>query len=472
MDEKTITDSKKESRMPRKKMLGWAVAIVVPLIILCIPCTASYTLQIKEFFAILAFVMIMFAFELFTNNMIPSIILSMLFLILNLGTAEQIFSAWGNNIPWAMVGSLILVGVMNETNILKRISYGLIMKTSTRVLSLVLILNIVGLGLSSVLAVNIGFPLAIISIGLCQALNIKPETETAAKIVMNSYFSMTVGGTAFLGALTLMGVQVISSVVEGFDITYIEYFKHNWLFLIYGFILMFILHKAFKDDQKIPSKEVLKQEYVKLGKVSAAEKKLIVILAALFICMLLNGKLGISIGWMILIAAVICFLPFINLGSEKALGEIRWPLVVFMTACIGIGTIAANVGAGQFVANAFMPAFETLGKTGSLTLIYWLGVAMNFVLTPLAAQSTMLIPLTEIGANLGISPHIILYTFQNGVNQALLPYEIAFAMFYFSLGYMKMKHFAKAGLIMLITNFLWVFLVMMPYWKFIGIFNL
>lgn len=458
--------------MSKKSRIGWIVAVLVPVVLLLIPCTGAYTLQIKEFFAILTFVMIMFAFELFSNNMIPSLILSMLFLVLHLGTSDQIFSAWGNNIPWAMIGSLILVGVMNGTNILKRLSYGLIMRTNTRVITILIIFNVIGLGLSTVLAVNIGFPLAILSMGLCQALDIEPNSDTAAKIIMNSYFSMTVGGTAFLGALTLMGIQVIATAYEGFNITYTQYFIHNWPFLIYGFLLMFLLHKAFKNDQSIPEKEVLKKEHAGLGRVSLAEKKLIVIFILLFVCMLFNGKLNLQIGWMILIAAVVCFLPFVKLGTDKALGEIRWPLVVFMTACIGIGTVAANVGAGQFVADLFMPLFGRLGQIGSLILTYVIGVLMNFVLTPLAAQSTMLIPLSQVGTNLGISPNIILYVFQNGVNQALLPYEIAFAMFYFSLGYMKLKQFAKAGLIMLVTNFLWIFLIMIPYWKLIGIFGL
>ncbi|MCI6017618.1 MAG: anion permease [Clostridiales bacterium] len=470
MNEKAVQVA--DEKLSKKQKIGWLVAIAVPVILLLIPCTEAYTLQIKEFFAILSFVMIMFAFELFSNNMIPSIILSMLFLILNLGTPAQIFSGWANNIPWAMIGSLILVGVMNGTNLLKRMSYGLIMKTNTKVTTILIIFNVIGLAMSTVLAVNIGFPLAVLSLGLCQALNIEPNSDTAAKIVINSYFSMTVGGTAFLGALTLMGIEVIGTSIEGFNVTYVQYFIHNWPFLIYGFVLMLVVNKMFKNDQTIPDKSVLKEEHAKLGKMDFKEKKLILLLAVLFVCMLLNGVLKIQIGFMILIAAVVCFLPFVKLGTNKALSEIKWPLAVFMTACIGIGVIAANVGAGQFVADMFMPLFGKLGQIGSLILTYIIGVLMNFVLTPLAAQSTMLIPLSQVGANLGISPNIILYVFQNGVNQALLPYEIAFALFYFSLGYMKLKQFAKAGLIMLVTNFIWIFVVMIPYWKLIGIFGM
>ena len=438
-------------------------------IILLIPCTDSYTLQIKELLAIVSFVMLMFAFELFDNNMIPSLILCMLFLVSGLGTPNEIFSSWANEIPWSMIGALILVGVMNGTNLLKRFAYGLMTRTGAKIRNILLIFMFAGIAFSTVLAANIGMPLAILAFGLCDALELKPKTNSAAKIMMGTYFAFTVGATVFLGPLTNMGAGVIAQQIEGFSISFSEYFKHNWLFIPYGFILVLLVNRLFKEDQPIAGKEVLQKEYKKLGKVSPKEIKLIILFIVLFICLFFSDQIGLSVGWMILIAAIICMLPFLKMGNSSALSEIRWPLVVFLTACLSIGTIASKVGAGDFIASIFLPLMSKVGQFGSLILMYWVGVIVNFVLTPLAAQGAMFVPLSTIGTSLGLSPNIVLYVFQNGVNQALLPYEIALAMFYYSFGLVSLKQFFKAGLIMLVTNFIWVFAVMVPYWHLIGI---
>lgn len=452
-----------------KKKIGWIVTVVVPIILLLIPCTESYTLILKEFFAIVSFIMLIFAFELM-NNLTASLMLFMLFMIFKMGTDAEIFSSWSNNIPWSLVGALLLVGCMNETQILKRFSYWLMIKAGGKVTSIIFGFMFVGILLSTILAANIGIPLGIVAFGLCSALDIKPKSNTAALIMMVAYSAMAVGATVFLGPLTSLGVGVIQKIYEDFTIGYAEYFIHNAPFIIYGFIITFILFKVFKQKNELASKEVLIKEYKALNKMDIREKKLIGLFAILFVCMLLSSKIGISIGWMILIAGVVCFLPFVKLGTEKAIGEIRWGLVVFMTACLSIGTIANNAGAGEFISNALLPLISGLGKIPALMLIWVLGVVINFVMTPLAAQASMLIPLAQIGTGLGISPNIILYVFQNSLNQALLPYEIALLMFFYSFGLMNMKQCIKAGLAVMIANFIWVFAVMLPYWHLIGIF--
>lgn len=455
----------------KKHTIGWIASLAVPIILLLIPSGEAYTTSLKTFFAIVVFVMMTFAFELFKNNMIPSLIMCMLFLGTGIATSDQIFSGFANNIPWAMVGSLILVGVMNETNLLRRFSYWMMLKMGGKFRNLMFIFMLVTGVLSTVLPANIGFPIIIFAFGLIKTLDIEPQSNTAALLMLAAYFSMTIGAQAFLGPLTSIGVEVVGAAVSGFSISYTQYFIHNWLWIPFGFIFMYVLYKIFKNDHKPIDKEILRAEHKKCGKLTASEIKLIVLFVILFVFMLFSEKLGFQIGWMILSAAVVCFLPFMKLGTENALKEIRWPLVVFMVACLGIGTVAANVGAGAFVADAIFPLISKVGHIGALILIYILGVVINFVLTPLAAQGTMLVPLAQLGEGMGISPTVILYVFQNGVNQAFLPYEIAFSMFVFSFGMMKLKQFAKAGLAFLVCNFIWLFAVMIPYWHLIGIFN-
>ena len=83
---------------------------------------------------------------------------------------------------------------------------------------------------------------------------------------------------------------------------------------------------------------------------------------------------------------------------------------------------------------------EIDSNAGSSMFAYWVGVVANLVLTPVAAATSLSVPMAEIATslNLGIKP--ILYSFLYGLDQFFLPYELAPALIMFATGYVRVRY--------------------------------
>ena len=65
-------------------------------------------------------------------------------------------------------------------------------------------------------------------------------------------------------------------------------------------------------------------------------------------------------------------------------------------------------------------------------VVWLLVVLVNFLLTPLAIQSTFTVPLTQIALSVGINPEVMWMAILHGSDQILLPYEYPLYMLFFS----------------------------------------
>ena len=95
-------------------------------------------------------------------------------------------------------------------------------------------------------------------------------------------------------------------------------------------------------------------------------------------------------------------------------------------------------------------------------------VLVNFLLTPLAIQSTFTVPLTQIAMSMHINPEAMWMAILHGSDQILLPYEYPLYMLFFSYGLMSMKDFSRFFGRKMIINLLFLLLIFIPYWKMIG----
>lgn len=71
---------------------------------------------------------------------------------------------------------------------------------------------------------------------------------------------------------------------------------------------------------------------------------------------------------------------------------------------------------------------------------YYFGFVVNMLLTPVAAATTLSLPIAEIATNLGEPVKPVLYSFLYGLNQFVLPYELGQALVMFATGYVHIKH--------------------------------
>ena len=96
-------------------------------------------------------------------------------------------------------------------------------------------------------------------------------------------------------------------------------------------------------------------------------------------------------------------------------------------------------------------------------------VIVNFLMTPLGAQSAFEIMIGNMCYGAGLDPVSAMMSFQMGLEMYLFPYEVAMVLFFFGLGYMETKSTIKMFAVRMVLSFGLMFLVA-GYWDLVGLF--
>lgn len=139
------------------KIWQWAVSIILPLLICLIPLSEVYTAELRIFFIVTLFAILLIAFDL-VDSLIAAVVLFMGYSVTGICDAAIVFSAWSNDVAWMIIGSLVFAAALNETGIMKRFAYALILKLGGSYTKMLWAIYFVGVIISLLTSVT-GFPL-------------------------------------------------------------------------------------------------------------------------------------------------------------------------------------------------------------------------------------------------------------------------------------------------------------------------
>ena len=114
-----------------------------------------------------------------------------------------------------------------------------------------------------------------------------------------------------------------------------------------------------------------------------------------------------------------------------------------------------------------LPMLQGTGTFGFLVIVFVFGVIVNFLLTPMAAMSSIAPLLTGVALGLGVSPMATTYAFYLGLDQLILPYEIGTYLIFFSMDYVSLKDFAKTSAVKMAVSTVFTIAIMIPWWMFV-----
>jgi sodium-dependent dicarboxylate transporter 2/3/5 len=452
--------------MKHKPPIFWAITIILPLIIMMLPTGALFTPRIRLFAAITACAVLTFAFETLPL-LVPSILLPIAYLLSGLAPASVIFAPWSTVIPWMFMGGILAAICLESVGLLRRIAYWCIIKTGGTYNRILYGIMVAGIILNLLVPAQAVIPLAAFTFGICRALDLGPSKASAGIMLagataalMPLFFFYNPNFAVILGA---------ASPVYREQITWFQYFYHNAPTIAWSFFLIYLISTLFKPDKPIDAKEFIISEYTKLGRLSIPEKKGIVV-TMLLLAFLLTAQIHkINIGWGFAIAGCLMYVPGINIGTEDDIKHVSFPLVFFVTACMSIGALANVLGVGNIMAGTMLPLVKSSGSTVTLAFVWFLTVAANFLMTPLAIWAALSAPLAKLAISLGIDPRAFFYTIFQGTDQIILPYEYILVLIFFSFGLIRVRDFARFFSIKMVFNIVFITVIMVPYWKLIGL---
>lgn len=466
--------------MLRITHLKWLLSLLIPAgayfaVQTAVQADPSLNPHLPMFFAIT-----LWAITVWATDILPAVpsaaAMTFLYLLCNVAPAPVIFGAWGAFLPWICFGALILSEALEQTGLTRRLALQLMHLVGATFTRIVVSLMTVGMFMAFLLPDIMCRVIIFVAIahGLVMALELDPKSRISSAIIMAGFCSATSPGYGFLTGteMSLIAMYQIKSIIT--IPTWGEYALANLPFIIlYCCFSIFMCVKIIPGKEHIPHedhlKEVVAERLRDMGPMTTQEWKLLILMICAITGLLTSKWHGLNGYFLYALIAICCYLPWIGLASFENVRKLNVGFLVFIVACLGMGSVAVHLGAAKWFASLVVPLIDGLSPIWLVLSSYLSAVAVNFMLTPLAAVSALSLPWAEIAQHVNMNPLPMLYSFLYGLDQYIFPYEYALYMYIFSTGYITPKHMFKGlGLRILFVAVI-LMLLQVPYWKLIGL---
>lgn len=445
----------------QNKLIRWVICLL-PLLLYLVPVTESFTGPVRNFCA-LTLVMILCLCLGQISMMIVAFAIPMVYWIAGILPMNDALSAYSGGIIWIGVACFILVNTLERIGLMKRIAYFIIYHTGGTYRGFCFGMFAVGCVLNIVApAPQVATVMFFLCASICKEMDMQVG-NTSAGIMFASVIACNTT-QLFLFMPTQQGVSL--SIV-GLETSWINYLIQNAIFIPVVLLLCFLITIILPKDQEFNGKDYAKMKLAEMGKITLQEKITAVILVIFVAFLLTTTYTHLNIVYGFVLVPIVLFIA--GVGKTEDIVKVNFGVLMMIGGCMCIGSAAAAAGAGVWIANSLMPLLNGMSSYVFLFFSYVFGVVMNFLMTPLAAMSSLSQPLADIATSLGVSTRATMLSFCAGLEQWILPYEVGSLVTMFALGWMKMKDFIKFGLAKMIVVTVCMLALVIPYWLLLGV---
>ncbi|MDM8216488.1 anion permease [Desulfovibrio piger] len=404
------------------------------------------------------------------NDVAVGLILPMLYVTFCGVKQGVVFRPWLGDVAIISIGGFVLGKIMGASGLGKRIALA-----SVRLMGGSFVGAMCGLGIGAAiiapLVPSIMGKAAIftaIAVALCDALNFKARSREATAVLLAA--CVAVGSTKLCyltGAGDLVMGMALADKVMNTRTMWMDYAIHNFvpgmLYLVMSIaIVLFVLRiKASKETLKAS----VESAYAELGPMTDEQKRATCLLIFTLVMLATDKLHGFSAGGVLMFITALAFVPGVSLMDNKRLASINFSPIFFIMGCMSIGAAGGALGVTDWLAGLVLPLLDGYGPTATGVASYWVGAGLNFLLTPLAATSTITTPLVTLGMELNMEPRILYYAFQYGLDNIIFPYEYALYLYFYSSGYINFKDMALVLAVRMILAAFFVGLIAIPWWS-------
>ena len=452
----------------RLDLVKWIVIVAIPILLQFIPTNETFTVEMRTFLSITVFAILMFIFDL-VDSIITSTCLMFGYALFQVAPLNVVLSSWTTNVPWIVFFSLVLVNIVQRTTLMKRMAYWCIVKTGGSYAGIIYGLTTLGiltnLFVPSTLA---GIALVGIAFGICQSLELGISRASAGIMIATMMGFLEAGNFIY----TPNGIGVLfglASEITPLPLGYFDFFVQNIIFVPLCYILAFMTIKLMKPEKPINGKSFFQSELNSMDKITKDEKKIIIILICLIIYLFTTTLHGLDMLYGFIVAAFIMYFPGFNIGTKADVANVNFGTLMFVTACMSIGSVASAIGIGPVFSGIVLPLLENANNFVFIGLTWLITMLGNFLMTPGAEFAVFGPSMTQISMDLGINPYPVLYTLYEATNNLLFPYESTLWIITFGFGNILLKDFAKVMGAKMVVCLIFYLLLGVPYWMLIGV---
>lgn len=466
-------------KLSNTEKIKWGILLILMAVLYFIPEGDVYTAAVKGFCVVTIAGIYLVAFEL-VPAFIAATLIPVGYWVLKVVPAGVAFGSWTQQFPWIILGAFMVAHIMQKTGVSKRLAYRLMLLARGNFYIVVAMLIIAGVIMAMFVPAAIA-RVAIfgaIALSIRDAMGWKDDSRKTIILIMGVFFAAS--AASYLWYTGSNGNVIVAGMLEsaGYGVTWTEWALYNALpglvaIAVQMIAVIFFANKFCKDDgQSLNSAEMnayIKEENMKLGKMSSSEIKATIMLIVLFILLLTNGQLhNWNPGQIFIVIALIAYLPGIQLLEGSDTKQINFSVVFLITGFIAIGDAATSLGLGDIFVEKALP-YLPHSIYGLSAVSFFIAFFGNMLMTPLAIGSAFTVPMVNIAITLGINPTGLIMIFWNSCVATLFPYEVNADILLFSYGLVSMKNYIKIGVIRSVLMLVALFLIYIPWFKIIGI---
>lgn len=453
-----------------RKLLIFVVAILFPLLIFLVPTNQDFTPQLRTYFVITFFIIILMATEL-VPLFVSALALGTLYFLSGIADIQTAFGYWTSTIVWMILGGLILSTILEQCGLLARIAYLIICKCGGSFNGAVIGSFLVGIALNLVTFCNGWIVACVLVYGLCKAMGLE-RSHQAGLICLAGALGAN-GSVIYLyhpGYIALIDSSLQSQISPDMMVGLFTPFSYlGWAIpccLLTIFTFMRVYNTSDLKDKF--NKAIFEKKLSDLGKMSYQEKLALGFVTVLIVYLISCQftKLPPAYGFMSI--PYLMFLPGLELGNAETIKRTNLASIFFIGACLGIGIVGAKVGFGNFLTKLSVPLLQGYGKLAICLFFLAIGIVANILMTPFAMLSCLVIPFLQIASTLGVNPMGASFILQYATDLVFFPHEAAGLMIMYSYGMWPMKDFIIQNTVKTTINVAFFICLMYPVMSYFG----
>ena len=454
-------------------MLRWPLTLVLPLIVYFAAPT-DISPKAPLFMAMTSMAILAWAFNVFPAIGVAAL-LTFGYMLGGVAPAEVVFGPWATVLPWISFAAVIIGEAMDQTGLARRLALACLTLAGGSFLGLLWGFFLGGLVLALVLPSILArmVVLCAIASGIVDTLRLNHKSRMSSAIILMAFMAAAAPQFLFLHTSESFIWAFTMLFKDGTTVDFWQYAWHGSFFsIVYTLASMAVIWFV-KGKENLTTmgnaQAFIASSRKELGPVSTKEKKLMVIVLGMVLAFMVQPWTGVAPVFIFAVLALLCYMPGISILSEESIGKVEIMFLIFITGCMSIGFVGGAVGFNAWAVQQILPLLQGWGETMSVIIAYISGVAVNFLLTPLAATAAFTPAIGDLGQALNMNPLPLFYAFQYGLDQYILPYEAVYFLYIFITGRVTLSHVIPALALRALLCGVLLACVAIPWWNFVGI---
>lgn len=410
--------------MPRISTLLASLVCLTAAVIFFLPPPAGISPNVMH-----AAALMLLTAGLWATAAVPEYVTSLLFfllaVVLAIATPQVVFSSFASATMWLVLGGLIIAEAVGATGLGRRFAGVLFERFVGNYAALIAAVAVVATLLSFFMPATVARMLLLLPIvvALAERVGFAPGSNGYNGLAMTAIMITYQSGSAILPAnapnLVLAGA---TETLYGVPLIYTQYLWVMFpvLALLKGMAVTFVIYKMF------PAAVRPEQAPPEFPAMSAAEKRLAVILTIALLLWMTDAIHGVRAGWVALAAGLACLMPRLGVLPPAAFNDVKLGPFFYVGASIGLGAVVHESGLGEALGAALQSTlnlqphadftnFMLLGTLNAIVGAFVTNPALPAVTTALAAPFA-----TAAGWPLAAA----IMTIAVGYNVMFLPYQV------------------------------------------------